>query len=256
MKVKIKFENIFVVVSLLFIFACFCFYGYRLVKYYRVFNPKTESGEKTEIFSATVRQDNAVVTEGDGLYIHNGDFFFKGEDVNNYVKYADKLWRIMQISRSGEVKMILEEPLTSTKYDTNESDYKDSEIHAYISNNDLKIKSSDLVKNTICLDKIDDANETTCKDTMEADFTLPSIDDYLNSVNASTSKSYINSDNTVWLYNQTNEQLSWTIEQGLVKAQDSDYEYDVKLVITLNSTAYSDTGEGTLDKPYVVKVGE
>lgn len=256
MKVKIKFENIFVVVSLLFIFGCFCFYGYRLVKYYRVFNPKTESGEKTEIFSATVRQDNAVVTEGDGLYIHNGDFVFKGEDVNNYVKYADKLWRIMQVSRNGAVKMILEESLANMKYDADTSDYKDSEIYAYVNKNDLKIKSSDLDKNIVCLDKIDDANETTCKNSVEEHFSLPSIDDYLNSVNASTSKSYIKSDSTMWLYNQTSENLSWTIEQGLVKAQDSDYEYDVKLVITLNSTAHSDSGNGTLEKPYVVKVGE
>lgn len=69
MKFKIKFQNVFIVLSILFIFGCICFYGYRLVKYYKIFNPKTDSGEKTEIISVTIRKDNPVITEGDGLYI-------------------------------------------------------------------------------------------------------------------------------------------------------------------------------------------
>ena len=152
---QIKFENIFVVLSILFIFGWCIYYGARLVKYYRIYNPKTETGEKTVLFSATIRQDNPVITEGDGLYIYNGDFIFKGESVNNYVLYQGKTWRIMQVYRSGLVKLVLDEALTETYYDEEDNDYDKSYIHNYIKDeNNLKLDVNKLEMMEICLDVV------------------------------------------------------------------------------------------------------
>ena len=257
MKGKIKFENIFVVLSILFIFGCCVYYGARLVKYYRVFNPKTETGEKVEIFSATVRQDNPVITEGDGLYIHNGDFIFKGEDVNNYVTYADKTWRVMQVYRSGLVKLVLDESLGEIVYDNGESNYDKSYIHNYMKDeNNLKLNTNGLELMDICLDPVDDTNNLTCENKVSDYVMILGISDYGNSINKATNKSYVNNLDNIWLYNKNSEGLAWNITKGMLTQDELSLEYSVKPVIVLKSTAHSETGDGTIDNPYIVKDGE
>ncbi|MBE6144249.1 MAG: hypothetical protein E7169_01600 [Firmicutes bacterium] len=257
MKVKIKFENIFVVLSILFIFGCCCFYGTRLVKYYRVFNPKNEAGEKTEVFSSTVRQNNPVVSEGDGLYIHNGDFVFKGEEVNNYVSYIGKTWRIMQVNRTGSVKLVLDESLTEMVYDEEENTYDKSKIYTYIKNKEnLKLDTTSLEKMTICLDLIDDSNKITCEKTIEEYVSILSISDYGNSVNTANNKSFLNNSDYIWLYNQNNDGLGWNVTKGFLTQSELDSEYAVKPVIVLKGTAHSEKGDGSKDNPYIVKDGE
>lgn len=257
MKFKIKFQNIFVVLSILFIFGCICFYGYRLVKYYKIFNPKTEDGEKTEIISATIRKDNPVIAEGDGLYIYNGDFIFKGEKVDNYVKYNDKLWRIVYVKRSGSVKLVLDESLIEASYDKESKEYSESQIHNYLNDEKkLDVNEKKLDKITICLDKIDDVNKLSCKKTISEYVSLLSIDDYVNSINSSTNKSYINSKNGLWLYNQTSDNLVWMVKNGFITTSKIDNIYEVRPVIILKNNAYIKSGEGSKAKPYIVKDGE
>lgn len=256
MKLKIKFENIFVVLSILFIFGCFVFYGFRLVKYYRIFNPKTEAGEKTEVLSATVRKNNPVIMNGDGLYIYNGDFIFKGADVDNYVSYNSKIWRIVKVNKSGEVKLVLDESLDEIAYDSSNNSYDKSEIYNYIKEpKKLNINTDGLEKMTICLDDIDDINQITCEKMISEYMSLLSVSDYANSVNSSN-ESYIESSTPIWLYNKTSEGLVWTINKGMLVPTDYEYEFSLKPVILLKGSAYSSSGDGTKNNPYVVKDGE
>lgn len=257
MKIKIKFENIFVVLSILFIFGCCVYYGTRLVKYYKIYNPKTETGEKTVLFSATIRQDNPVITEGDGLYIYNGDFLFKGENVNNYVVYQDKTWRIMQVYRSGSVKLVLDDSLGEMVYDNDDNNYEKSYIHSYIKDkNNLKLDSDKLEMMEICLDAIDDLNEMSCENKFNDYVSVLSITDYGNSLNAETNKSYINNTKNIWLNNKNSEGLAWNITNGMLTQDDLSFEYSVKPVITLKNNAHSEKGNGTKENPYIVKDGE
>lgn len=257
MKVKIKFENIFVVLSILFIFGCFVYYGSRLVKYYRIYNPKTETGEKTVLFSATVRQDNPIITEGDGLYIYNGDFIFKGENVNNYVLYQNKTWRIMQVYRSGLVKLVLDESLGNITYDEEDNNYDKSFIHNYIKDeNNLKLDYKKLETMEICLDSVDDLNNITCENKFKDYISILSIEDYGNSLNTTTNKSYINNAEYIWLNNKNSEGFAWNVTKGMLTQDDLDFEYAVKPVITLKNNVHSETGNGTKENPYVVKDGE
>ena len=257
MKIKVKIENIFVILSVLFIFGCCIYYGSRLVKYYRIYNPKTETGEKTVLFSATIRQDNPVIAEGDGLYIQNGDFFFKGEGVNNYALYQGKTWRIMQVYRSGLVKLILDEPLTEIVYDKENNDYDKSYIHNYIKyENNLKLDSDKLEMMSICLDVVDEVNNITCDKKFDDYISILSIEDYGNSLNTETNKSYINNTENIWLNNKNSEGFAWNITKGMLTQSDLDFEYSVKPVIVLKNSAHSETGNGTKENPYIVKDGE
>ncbi len=257
MKLKIKFENVFVVFSLIFIFGCCCFYGYRLVKYYRVFNPKTETGEKVETLSATIRKDSPVIADGDGLYIHNGDFVFKGEKVNNYVSYNDKIWRVLQVYRSGLVKMVLDTPLTNLDYGETNTTYDKSKIYEFIKNeNNLKINTNNLEKTSICLDEIDDTNKITCTKKIDEYVSILGISDYATSLNAETKKSFITGENSIWLYNKNSEGLAWNITEGMLNQDDLSNEYEVRPVITLKNNSHSEAGDGTKNNPYIVKDGE
>lgn len=257
MKVKIKFENVFVILSILFIFGCCVYYGNRLVKYYRVFNPKTETGEKVEIFSATVRQNNPVITEGDGLYMHNGNFVFKGTEVNNYVKYMDKTWRIMEVYRAGSVKLVLDEALTEIAYDKENSTYDKSYMHNFIKDdNNLKLNKNALETMEICLDLVDDTTNITCENKITDYVSVLGLSDYANSINMSSNTSYINNLDNIWLNNQTTEGLAWNITKGMLTQDNLDLEYSIKPVIILKGTAHSEKGDGTVDNPYIVKDGE
>ena len=48
------FQTIFCLLSLAFIIGCFIFYGGRLIKYYKIYNPKTDSGESVQLISKII----------------------------------------------------------------------------------------------------------------------------------------------------------------------------------------------------------
>lgn len=81
---------------------------------------------KTETIQNTLT--SKVVTEGDGLYYMNGEYIFRGEYPNNYVSFADRLWRIIGITNDGYLKLISakaeEDPfLWDNRYNIDVDDY-------------------------------------------------------------------------------------------------------------------------------------
>ncbi len=52
--------------------------------------------------------DNMVST-GYGLYSLNGNYVFRGEEVNNYLELDENLWRIVKIDRNNNIYLISEE---------------------------------------------------------------------------------------------------------------------------------------------------
>ena len=47
-----------------------------------------------------------VVTSGNGLYASNGTYYYRGEYVNNYIKLADKIYRIVSIDSNNNIKLV------------------------------------------------------------------------------------------------------------------------------------------------------
>ena len=58
-----------------------------------------------------VRDDNDIVSSGYGLYNKGGNYVFRGENVNNYVQLDNALWRIVKITSSDNVVLVMDEPL-------------------------------------------------------------------------------------------------------------------------------------------------
>lgn len=61
---------------------------------------------KTEKFIDVVLKDNPVVTSGDGLYQTGETYVFRGENVYNYVKLDNSIWRILDIDNDGYARLI------------------------------------------------------------------------------------------------------------------------------------------------------
>ena len=63
------------------------------------YSPNLICGEKyaTETLLKHIRDQEAIVTSGDGLYELNGGYVFRGENPNNVVKFADRTWNIIKI---------------------------------------------------------------------------------------------------------------------------------------------------------------
>lgn len=76
-----------------------------------------DCGEKyatTELFREVTKEEN-VVTESSGVYYMNNEYVYRGDNVDNYVKIDENLWRIVKVDGNNEVVLILDEPYVNVK---------------------------------------------------------------------------------------------------------------------------------------------
>ena len=63
--------------------------------------------------------DSNVVTSGDGLYSETTNsgttYYFKGAVENNYVKFANLIWRIVRINEDGTIRLITQDNVISSQ---------------------------------------------------------------------------------------------------------------------------------------------
>lgn len=161
-----------------------------------------------ELYQAVIDQD--TVATGDGLYQMNGEYVFRGENVNNYVQLDNQLFRIVKVTADHEVLIIPEfnrnQYLTYTwddRYNTEANSnvginsfdvsriydylqeiYKTGQIGSmeFLSDNDKE----KLVPYDLCMGKRSE-QETNNTNTLECTSTIPNqmiglltVSDYLN----------------------------------------------------------------------------
>ena len=60
----------------------------------------------------------ATVVSENGLHLINGEYVFKGDNVNNYVSFGGQTWRIIKIDKNGNLKLINSKDIIgSTEWD-------------------------------------------------------------------------------------------------------------------------------------------
>lgn len=246
-------QKVFWIISSLFILGCFIFYGSRLVKYYKIYNPKDEV-VKARNLADSILKESSVVTSGEGLYRVSGSYIYKGQNVNNYLKFANLIWRILKIGNDGTIDLILDDSINIISFDQKSTDYLDSDIKEYLNKVFIKNLNTDLLtKTSVCLDKAEDVNNITCDETNVDNYIkLIDINTFLNSkVNDTT---FISDEYTsnIWTTNTSKNKI-WSIN-GLNLSQSApDEAYFVKPVIKLNSNNQLLSGKGTKDEPYEVE---
>ena len=155
-----KSEKIFLIVNILIIFGIIGIYAYRTIHYYKLTHNVIENLTIKDKLTALTN----ITYQNDGLYEKDGYYYFKGSNVDNYVFYSGRLFRIISVNNG--IKMIEDSTNTNLVWDLN-SEYSDSMIHSWLTNyvNTLKDYEDYLIKNKWCNESIDVENYQ-CKKTI------------------------------------------------------------------------------------------
>ncbi|MDD3341136.1 MAG: hypothetical protein PHN72_02925 [Bacilli bacterium] len=245
-------QFIFCICSLLLFLFCVIFYGLRLIKYYKIYNPKSESGESVDLLATRITKDASVVYDGDGLYRINGTYLFKGEVENNYLTYAGMTWRIVKIGADNSVEIVLDEPINNLMWNKTITEYKNSDVHKYLNDVFLKTLNKDLlVPSNICTDTVTDITKITCTTTEKEYFVkLMSVTDYLNT---KVKKTFVNTkEDSLWLSDR-NKTKAWYASGTHISSYDPKESFLVKPVVTLNAQNTVLGGKGTKESPYQIE---
>lgn len=230
---------------------------------------------------------NSGVDEyGNGIYQMDGDYVYRGDDVNNYVKFNEQLWRIIRVKEDGSIKLILanstQEVYTwDTKYNSeskrnsgNTSDYLLTDIrkslNEYYDNTFTSNNKSKIISKNICIGSYlltDSFNvEKECSVIKEnekisllnaSDYKEASLDSGCTNLNSREceNRNYLSSDEiTTWLLNASSENTYKVMY--LYDYIDDSYANNTKKinpVIYLSYKVVISYGNGTMENPYIVK---
>lgn len=110
---------------------------------YAVFLDCGEDKHQTTKFIDYINENVPIVTSGNGLYNLNNELVYRGDNVNNYITFSGKTYRIVKISEEQPV-IIYTEKMESTIWDNRYNietednsginDYSVSRIRDYLNN--------------------------------------------------------------------------------------------------------------------------
>ena len=248
-----KVQTGFCLISFIFVIVCGIYYGSRGYKYYKIYNPKGETGETLLNLPSYIINNSELVEDGDGLYNINGNYVYKGRDVNNYILVDQILYRILKINSDKTMDLIMDDYINRLKWNDEITTYDKSYIKEYLEKNVLSVVDQNkLNKTTICTDPIYELNEISCTETNNDSYIrLLGIDEYLNSLN--NDKTFINSGNEyLWLYN-AGKNNAWHTNGTYISNSKPNNIFGIKPVITLKNSVTYLKGDGTVDNPYILE---
>lgn len=244
-----------------------------------------DSYETVEFYKKVIGT-NGIVSSSQGLY-QNGDvYYYRGENPNNYVKFAGHNWRIVKIDSSKNVQLILDD-LTEKQvwddryneekgFDSGINDYRVSRIHDYLVNlfNSNFFSSSEramIVSKNLCVgkrgeDSLNESGISECVDVMSNqvigllpayDFMNASLDTKCVTPTSGSCQNYnylALFDASWWLVTadsvRTNNVYKCVSSLSLSSANSKAYP---RAVINIVSTARYVSGDGTSSNPFVFK---
>ena len=248
-----SFQKIFCLVSALFILGCIGYYGYRFVKYYRIYNPKIDSSDGSVLLAKDIVGKSEFATDNeDGLFSSGGNYIYKGDVKNNYLKYNNMLWRIVRINADNSLDIILDDYMTLLPWNSKVDSFTESEIYDYLNTTFIDLLDKDLLNPTsFCTDKISDLTSITCENQNSDSYVkLLDVANFLNSVN--NSKSYlVSEDEIMWLADYGDEKI-WHTNGINVSQSEVNSFYEIRPMVRLKSTTVYKEGDGSKEKPFIV----
>lgn len=247
-----------------------------------------EKYETTELFDK-ILADNPITTTGNGLYDMNEMVVFRGDDVKNYFRFNSLIWRIVKMDPDGAIYLILENPkdaqndVWDDRYNTSEESNRginDYDVSRAIDILDKTFESkftslkSYLLPMDICVGKRSEEEKNNdgsieCANQLETQklISLLPLSDF---INASTDKSCTSAAdrgcaNYNYLKNKTGKWWTLTADSsrgtkvygvnytGIIAADYANSKKYLRYVIALDGTNIYESGNGTLENPYVVK---
>lgn len=253
-KRKISIQKVFNLTSFAFILACCIFYGSRLLMLYL----QNNKSEEVKVLADNIKDNNEENKKFKNI---KGDYYFEGEDANNYLNYSNLTWRIIKVNSDNTVTLVLDKPITALAAGESKV-FKESYINKWLNKQEddytgiletnLNNPDNYLTYAKTCLDVIDDTKNITCKDIEEDLFiSIPSLSDY---VSTGGSRGFMNTGHYYYLANNTKEKELWYINSdGNTSTSDGTEILGIKPMITLKSTNKLQGGDGTKENPYTVE---
>lgn len=259
------------------------------------YSPKLDCGEAYKYKNLTdeITKEENIVTTDNGLYkIESGEpyYIFRGENVDNYLKINNTLYRIMKIDENGNIRLFSDDVEKSfpwdnrynveKKYDaginefegTQASRIKDKILSVY---NDEEKFSKDvkslIIPQEFCIGKrtkqdIDNTGNIECSKKSELmgigtialyEYFQASLDPNCFSSLTKSCKNYnylANYSKSYWTLTAAMEgtEYVYKVNKSAVQSKAATYAY-LHLVLTINGNVNYIGGTGTLNDPYIVK---
>lgn len=256
-KVKTRIQIIFCSLSALFILGCCVIYGMRFVKYYRIYNPKIDANSSGIFLANYITGNSEYATEDeDGLFSSRGNYIYKGNVNNNYLKYNNMLWRIIRINQDKSIDIILDDYISILPWNKEVTSFKESDIFKYLNNDFLNALDKEMLTTTsFCTDSVDDLTKITCNLQDNDNYVkLLDVSNFLNSVK--NSKSYlVKDDEILWLSDNAIDKI-WHTNGANVSESDANSFYEIKPVVRLKETSIYKDGNGSYDNPFQVGLND
>ena len=237
------------------------FFGYRSLYYYSKQNRKIQAEAQT--LNGSVIQ-STVVVGGDEVGLHHDSlgYYYKGNVNNNYVLFANRIFRIIRIYEDNTVKLVSDDIVAIFPWgDT--SDYLSSNAYQWLDKTD--VANSGVYYNTIVnaqnyLEKMEYQ-----MDLMSGEKMIPSdesITGYVTLLNPSDyvlaggKSSFLNNGKLFFMLGLTEDKdVIYADTDGSIQSCDSIDGYGIRPVITLKANTIVSSGNGTSQDPYVIYHG-
>lgn len=240
----------------------------------------------TMTLGSYILENEKIVTEKEGLYQYGEEFIYRGENINNYIEFSGKVWRILRINADGTLRIILDSTKTKAVWDdrynasTNEyngiNDFEKSRIKDSLNEllKDEEFITTEnkkwLVAKNVCIDKKDSINfskiySIDCNKYSEDKYELSllqideyfvaSIDSNCNNIksNSCTNYNYL-ANSRYWTITPSEKDSSRVYVTGTsTSTAETDREYRLRVVTNLSKHALYSTGDGTKENPYKIK---
>ena len=218
-------------------------------------------------------------------------YVYRGANVNNYIRFSNKIWRIISIEPDDSIRLIDYTHNENRIWDATTSVWGSSTLKEYLNNNYLPeiADSTKLISgkwSAVIIEPVNNAYSAQDYKTYEEDndsdiasyamVGLPSIYDYMNATTAEACRTNMlaNRDCSSWLSNYK----SWTINKANVTTNNKAYSMPFTVTTNNNVTTYNNfkindittangiypiivlnrnnfikSGSGTVSDPYVLR---
>lgn len=253
-------EFIFNFLSLTLIIIIGIYFGGRSFYYYSKQNMSIKADSKT--LNGLIVSKNSIVSSGDGLYRDSDGYYFKGDITNNYVSFGNRMFRVIRINNDNTIKLVSEDLVASFMWGE-DSIYEFSNLKYWLTSNgdtysgvyynSLPNPNKFLEKTSYREDILDEGKISNSKKSYSDYVTTLSVYDF---VAAGGKNGYLRNNKIFYLLGLTKDKENLYVdEDGSVKSCESTDGYGIRAVITLKSNLKVKSGDGSVDRPFVVEQG-
>ena len=251
-----RYKKIIILVMIVFLFGA-------SIHIFRTSYSLNKKNDNIILYNKIINDNDVfnINDNSDGLYKDDNNYYFKGIVDNNYLTFAEELWRIVSIENNN-IKIIKEEGINNNKVykfsnDYNNGDYLTSnvfnELNLWYEDKLLKYDDKIINYDYCVVFKNDECTESRM-------FKI-GILNYNEVVKAGGIKNinnnsyYLYNSNEWWILNSSYDVLIGSYFSGYINKLGSiedgfvDEEKTIRPVIVLSNVYYKD-GDGTVNNPY------